>query len=98
MISHLVPRTPPFSFFFPPTTRRARRNFRPCPLAFRRARRALHLFFAASRKRPADNDSLMDETRAGKCSDFTRPDLISLIRAKLGHGVGVNKQNVSGLQ
>lgn len=25
-------------------------------------------------------------------------DLISLILAKLGHGVGVNKQNASGLQ
>lgn len=89
MISHLARVSHP-----------VRRNFRhvlwlfffPAPLLER------YICFAASRKWLANNDNLMDETRAGKCSDFTRPDLISLIRAKLGHGVGVNKQNASGLQ
>lgn len=57
-----------------------------------------YICFAASYKWLANNDNLIDETRAGKCSDFTRPDLISFIRAKLGHGVRVNKQNASGRQ
>lgn len=99
MISHLaeVP-LPPTPNPPPPTpTHLVCRNFRHV-LWLYAVLLERYICFAASHEWLANNDNLMDETRAGKCSDFTRPDLISLVRVKLGHGVGVNKQNASGLQ